>query len=88
MKRKSLVSEQSQIKHLYPTISPSNIVLSQSTPYEVIGEFNQTRIRYYAATQNNSKNLLVFVAPLAINMAIYDLYPYRSLIKYFQNAWF
>lgn len=90
MKRlKSLVSEQSQIKHLSARLfHPKTLVLSQSTPYEVIGEFNQTRIRYYAATQKRFKEPLVFIAPLAINMAIYDLYPYRSLIKYFQNAGF
>ncbi len=63
-------------------------MLSQSTHYEVIGQFNETRIRYYAAAQKRFKEPLVFVAPLAINMAIYDLYPYRSLIKHFQNAGF
>lgn len=90
MKRlKSLVSEQSQMKHLSARLfHPKTLVLSQSTRYEVIGEFNQTRIRYYAATQKRFKEPLVFIAPLAINMAIYDLYPYRSLIKYFQNAGF
>ncbi len=90
MKRlKYLVSEQSQIKHLSTRLFHSKtLVLSQSTPFEVIGEFNQTRIRYYSATQKKFKEPLVFVAPLAINMAIYDLYPYRSLIKYFQNAGF
>ena len=90
MKRlKSLVSEQSQIKHLSARLFHSKtLVLSQSTPFKVIGEFNQTRIRYYSATQKKFKEPLVFVAPLAINMAIYDLYPYRSLIKYFQNSGF
>ncbi len=90
MKRlKSLVPEQSQIKHLSTRLfRPQTLVLSQSTPFEVIGEFNQTRVRYYAATQKRFKEPLVFVAPLAINMAIYDLYPYRSLVKYFQNAGF
>ncbi len=44
MKRlKSLVSEQSQIKHLSTRLfRPQTLVLSQSTPFEVIGEFNQT----------------------------------------------
>lgn len=53
MKRlKSLVSEQSQIKHLSTRLfRPQTLVLSQSTPFEVIGEFNQTRVRYYAATE-------------------------------------
>lgn len=51
MKRlKSLVSEQSQIKHLSTRLfRPQTLVLSQSTPFEVIGAFNQTRVRYYAA---------------------------------------
>ncbi|RSR62463.1 alpha/beta hydrolase, partial [Acinetobacter baumannii] len=40
MKRlKSLVSEQSQIKHLSTRLfRPQTLVLSQSTPFEVIGE--------------------------------------------------
>lgn len=46
MKRlKSLVPEQSQIKHLSTRLfRPQTLVLSQSTPFEVIGEFNQTRV--------------------------------------------
>ncbi len=58
MKRlKSLVSEQSQIKHLSTRLfHPKTLVLSQSTHYEVIGQFNETRIRYYAAAQSALKN--------------------------------
>ena len=63
-------------------------VLSQSTPYEVIATFGQTRIRYYAAQERKYAEPLVFIAPLAINMAIYDLFPYRSLVQYFNQAGF
>ncbi len=73
-----------QFKNLSTRIfKGKSLVLSQSTPYEVIAEHHQTRVRYYAAAEKKYKEPLVFVAPLAINMAIYDLYPYRSLIKYF-----
>ena len=68
--------------------SAQKLVLSQSTPYEVIAQFKQTKVRYYAAPNKRFKEPLVFVAPLAINMDIYDLYPYRSLIKHFQDSGF
>lgn len=66
----------------------SSLVLSQTTAYDVIAEYKQTRIRYYASPNKQYKEPLVFVAPLAINMAIYDLYPYRSLVKHFQHSGF
>lgn len=65
-----------------------SLVLSQSTPYDVVAEYKQTRVRYYASPDRKYKEPLVFVAPLAINMAIYDLYPYRSLVKYFGDQGF
>ena len=68
--------------------SAQKLVLSQSTAYEVIAQFKQTKVRYYAAPNKRFKEPLVFVAPLAINMDIYDLYPYRSLIKHFQDSGF
>lgn len=64
------------------------LVLSQSTPYQVIAEFKQTRVRFYASENKRYKEPLVFVAPLAINMDIYDLYPYCSLVKHFQESGF
>ena len=68
--------------------SAQKLVLSQSTAYEVIAQFKQTKVRYYAAPNKRFKEPLVFVAPLAINMDIYDLYPYRSLVKHFQDSGF
>lgn len=79
----------SKLKNLSTRIfKGESLVLSQTTPYEIIAEHNQTKVRYYAATERKFKEPLVFVAPLAINMAIYDLYPYRSLVKYFSEQGF
>lgn len=87
---KSLIHHQQiKLKHLSARLfHEESLVLSQTTPYQVIAEFGQTRVRYYAAADKSYKEPLVFVAPLAINMAIYDLYPYRSLIQYFQKHGF
>ncbi|MCH7313148.1 alpha/beta fold hydrolase [Acinetobacter sp. ANC 3882] len=87
---KSLVEQQKiNFKHLAMRVFDADkLVLSQSTPYQVIAQFQQTRVRFYASENKRYKEPLVFVAPLAINMDIYDLYPYRSLIKYFQESGF
>lgn len=78
-----------KIKNLSRRIfNGKSLVLSQSTPYEVIGRYKHAKIRFYAATERKYQEPLVFVAPLAINMSIYDLYPYRSLIKYFTEQGF
>lgn len=53
---------QIQIKHLSTRLfRPQTLVLSQSTPFEVIGEFNQTRVRYYAATEKSFREPFDFV---------------------------
>ncbi|QIO07466.1 alpha/beta fold hydrolase [Acinetobacter shaoyimingii] len=65
-----------------------SLVLSQATSYDVIGEYKQSKIRYYAAENKKYQEPLVFVAPLAIKMDIYDLYPYRSLVKYYTEQGF
>ena len=79
----------SKLKNLTTRIfNGKSLVLSQSTPYEIIAEHNQTKVRFYAAAKKKFKEPLVFTAPLAINMAIYDLYPYRSLVKYFSEQGF
>lgn len=87
---KSLVEQQKiNFKHLAMRVFDADkLVLSQSTPYQVIAQFKQTRVRFYAAENKRYKEPLVFVAPLAINMDIYDLYPYRSLVKHFQESGF
>ena len=84
-----MAKHKSKLKNLSTTLFNSkSLVLSQTTPYEVITEYKQTRVRYYASPDKQYKEPLVFVAPLAINMAIYDLYPYRSLVKHFQHSGF
>lgn len=65
-----------------------SLVLSQSTPYEVIDRYQHAHIRYYAAPKRRFLEPLVFIPPLAVTVAIYDLYPYRSLVQYFQQYGF
>jgi len=87
--KNKIAKQKSKLKNLSTSLFNSkSLVLSQTTPYEVIAEYKQTRVRYYASPDKQFKEPLVFVAPLAINMAIYDLYPYRSLVKHFQNSGF
>ena len=64
------------------------LVLSQTTPYEAIAYYHGSKVRYYAAAEKRHKEPLVFIAPLAVSMAIYDLYPYRSLVQYFTRQGF
>ncbi|MDN5443754.1 MAG: alpha/beta hydrolase, partial [Acinetobacter sp.] len=82
-------THQNKLKNLSTRIfNGKSLILSQSTPYEVIETFDLTQIRYYTPEVRKYKEPLVFVVPLAINMSIYDLYPYRSLVKYFQQQGF
>ncbi len=55
-------------------LNPESLVLSQSTPFQVISKYHGSQLRYYAAAHKRYKEPLVFVAPLAVNMAIYDLF--------------
>lgn len=87
--KNKMLRQQLKLKHLKKRLfTPASLVLSQSTPYQVIDQYKHTRIRYYAAAEKKYTEPLVFVAPLAVNMAIYDLFPYRSLVGHFQNAGF
>lgn len=87
--KNKIAQHKSKLKNLSTRLFDSgSLVLSQTTAYEVIGEYKKTRVRYYASPDKQYKEPLVFVAPLAINMAIYDLYPYRSLVKHFQHSGF
>ncbi|WP_445116032.1 alpha/beta fold hydrolase [Acinetobacter sp. WZC-1] len=82
-------SHKVRLKNLSARIfNGKSLVLSEMTAYEVIDRQQQTQIRYYAASEKKYREPLVFIAPLAINMAIYDLYPYRSLIRYFTDQGF
>ena len=87
--KKRLQDKQSQLKNLGTRVFyAKSLVLSQATAYDVIGEYNNSKIRYYAAADKKFAEPLVFVAPLAIKMDIYDLYPYRSLVKYYVEQGF
>ncbi|MDQ8935975.1 alpha/beta fold hydrolase [Acinetobacter rudis] len=66
----------------------SSLVISEQMSYISIFSFGPSQIRYYAANKKKFQEPLVFIAPLAIDMSIYDLYPYRSLIGYFVKQGF
>ncbi len=56
------------------------------TPYTVIHRDGLVQVRHYARQGGAATTPLVLVAPLAVNMLIYDLFPERSLIQYFTAA--
>ena len=63
-------THQNKLKNLSTRIfNGKSLILSQSTPYEVIETFDLTQIRYYAPEVRKYKEPLVFVVPLAINMS-------------------
>src|SRR5690606_16334828 len=81
--------QQKKLIHLSTRVfNASSLILSQKTPFEYIAGTEFCKIRYYASPEKKYKEPLVFIAPLAINMDIYDLYPYRSLVKHFQHSGF
>ena len=75
-----------------------DLVLAEQTPYEVVHSNDLVKLRHYlpitqnevmvdgvpmTVNKNTHKVPLVIVPPLAVNMLIYDLFPERSLVKYF-----
>lgn len=65
-----------------------SLILSEQLPYQVIASFDKANVRYYASQQNTKRIPLVLVSPLAAKLAIYDLFPYRSLVRYLSDAGF
>ncbi|MED5389429.1 MAG: alpha/beta fold hydrolase [Pseudomonadota bacterium] len=77
---------------------------AEQTPYEVLFDDGLVKLRYYPPLQENAIPLtdgtvmpvnretqrtpLVLVAPLAVNMLIYDLFPQRSLVRYLRARGF
>lgn len=72
-------------------------IQSQQTPYEIIAEDGLASLRYYPPLTSSHIQLegtqlpvqngrqqtpLVIVSPLAVNMAIYDLFPERSFVRF------
>ncbi|MEY2338556.1 alpha/beta fold hydrolase, partial [Acinetobacter baumannii] len=69
----------------------SEIALSGKTPFDVIYKHEIISLRHYRnETEASAKHRvpLVIVPPLAVNMLIYDLFPTRSLIRYFLDQGF
>ena len=79
------------------------LVQAGRTPYEVIHEQDIIRLRYYPPLAETEIEVdgtrmpvaqtafpipLVIVAPLAVNMLVYDLFPTRSLVRFLRAAGF
>ena len=65
-----------------------SLILSEQLPYQVVSTFDKASVRYYASQQNTQRIPLVLVSPLAAKLAIYDLFPYRSLVRSLSDAGF
>ena len=74
-----------------------HLIQAERTPFEVIHQIDIARLRYYPplresqikvgnstvdVAQRRYQTPLVIVAPLAVNMFIYDMFPERSLVRY------
>lgn len=79
------------------------ISLAGQTPYATVYDNGLVRLRHYGSLDEGSiiagdetvpvertrhRTPLVIVPPLAVNMHIYDLFPERSLVKYFMARGF
>jgi poly(3-hydroxyalkanoate) synthetase len=85
----NLKNQTDKLKNLSTRVFRStSLVVSQSTPYHVIFEYEHAKVRHYPALERQFLEPLVFIPPLAVTVSIYDLYPYRSLVNYFQQQGF
>ncbi len=68
------------------------LALSGKTPFEVVYEREIISLRFYKADVETGENKhrvpLVIIPPLAANTLVFDLFPDRSLIRYFQSQGF
>lgn len=84
-------------------LDATSLVQAELTPFEVIHQQDIIRLRYYPPLTEDSIEIsdeqvsvkhdplavpLVLVAPLAVNMLIYDLFPDRSLVRYLRARGF
>lgn len=84
-------------------LDATSLVQAEQIAFEVIYQQDIVRLRYYPPLQEDSIDVsgeqvsvrhdpfavpLVLVAPLAVNMLIYDLFPDRSLVRYLRARGF
>ncbi len=67
---------------------PQDMNRAGQTPYQVIDSQDIVQLRYYPPRPGATatKQPLVIVPPLAVNMLIYDLFPERSLVATLRDA--
>ncbi len=62
---------------------PQHLSKAGKTPYRIIYHDGLVSVRHYHASSTTAEQPpLVLIAPLAVNMLIYDLFPERSLVRY------
>jgi len=84
-------------------LAPDTLVQAEKTPYDIIYQEDIVTLRYYPPLTETSikvdgtdltvvkkphKTPLVIVSPLGVNMACYDLFQNRSLVRYFRAKGF
>lgn len=84
--RKLLQKRYKNLKRRF--LDRKSLILSEQLPFQVIATYNKASVRYYASQQNTKRIPLVLVSPLAAKLAIYDLFPYRSLVRYLSDSGF
>ena len=71
-----------KLKNLSTRLFNSNsLVLSQSTAYEVIAEYKQTRVRYYASPNRQYKERPMRPKPLIATLTVIAVSPLRPRVR-------
>ncbi|MDF1779790.1 MAG: alpha/beta fold hydrolase [Alcanivoracaceae bacterium] len=102
--RRRLSASRHALRNARDWLALSNdLVQAGHTPYEVIAQDDIVRLRYYPPLAETHITIdgktvnveaqpfpipLVIVAPLAVNMLIYDLFPERSLVRFLRARGF
>ena len=86
-----------QARHIFSNATDrifrgQQLALSGKTPFDVVYQHEIISLRHYTTVTESTtpkyRIPLVIVPPLAANMLIYDLFPHRSLVRYFLNQGF
>lgn len=86
------VSQSAEWQNLRDRVFNSQVLVQAGkTPFAVIYDDGLAKLRHYAPhpdAPTQHRVPLVIVAPLAVNMLVYDLFPERSLIQYLTQQGF
>jgi poly(3-hydroxyalkanoate) synthetase len=65
-----------------------DLIQAGKTSHRIIHRHDIVSVRAYPVAENAHATPLVIVPPLAVNMLIYDLFPQRSLVRFYQEQGF